>query len=54
MIIAISGADGSGAGVGLAVADDQHVGRLLQLGLADLLVHSLAAVVDLHAEAGVA
>ena len=38
----------------LAVADDQHVGHLHELGVADLATDRLAAVVDLRAQAGVA
>ena len=40
----------TGAGLRLAVADDEHIGNLLQLGVADLGVHALAAVVNLRAQ----
>ena len=38
----------------LAVADDQHVRHLLQLGLADLISDLLLPLVELHAEARLA
>ena len=38
------------ARLGLAVADDEHVGDLAQLGLADLAPDGLGAVVDLGAQ----
>ena len=53
MVVAVPGSDGGGFGFGFTVADDQHVWRLLQLGLPDLLVHALAAVVHVYAEAGI-
>ena len=46
-----TGADGDGARLHVAVAHHQHVGDLLQRGLADLLAHLLVAAVHLHAEA---
>src|SRR2546423_13628656 len=39
------------AGLGLAAADDEHVRDLLELGLADLLLDGLGALVDLDAHA---
>src|SRR3954471_5235543 len=36
--------------VGLLVAHDEHVGRLLELGLADLAAHRFRALVDLRAQ----
>src|SRR4051812_15784997 len=45
-------AHGDRARLGLPVADDQHVGHLAQLRVADLAPHGLGAVVDLAAHAG--
>ena len=50
-ILAAAGADGDGACLHVAVADDQHKGNLLERGLADLLADLLVALVNLHAEA---
>ena len=47
-------AHGDRALLGLAVADDEHVRDLLQLGLADLAPDGLRAVVELGAQAGLA
>ena len=44
--------DGNGARFGLLVADDQHIGNLLQLGLPDLLADLLIAVIGLHPVTG--
>ena len=43
-------AHGDGPVLGLAVADDEHVGDLAQLGLADLAPDRLGALVDLGAQ----
>ena len=50
-ILAAAGADGDGACLHVAVADDQHEGNLLERGLADLLADLLVALVNLYAEA---
>jgi len=47
----LAGADRNGAVFHIAVADDQHVGDLLHLAVADLLVDLLVAVVHHHADA---
>ena len=44
-------ARGDGAGFDVAVADDEHVGDLLHLRVADLLADLLAAGIDGHAAA---
>lgn len=44
-------AEGDGASLGLAVADDEHVGDFSELGVADFGVHAFVAVVDFDAEA---
>ena len=43
--------DGDRALLGLAVADDEHVGHLAQLGLADLAPDGLRALVELGPQA---
>src|SRR5689334_8316084 len=42
-------ANGDRARLGLAIPDDEHVGHLLELGVADLAPHRLGASVDLRA-----
>src|SRR5450755_257292 len=44
-------ADRGGFGGGLAIADDEHVGYLLHLRVADLGVHALATAIGLGADA---
>src|SRR3712207_7707536 len=46
--------NGDCAALRLRVADHEHVGRLAQLGVTDLALDRLGAVVDLGADAGVA
>ncbi len=46
-------AHGDGAGFGFLAADDQHVGNLFELGVADFRLQLFVAVVQMGAEARV-
>src|ERR1700689_1408802 len=45
-------AHGDGTGLGFLAADDQHVGNLFELGVADFRLQLFVAVVQMRAEAG--
>ena len=47
-LVAGAVADGDGAGLGFLIADDDHVGHLLSLMLADLIVDLLIAEIGLN------
>ena len=46
-VLTLTGTDGNGAVLHVAVADDQHVGDLLHLSLTDLVAQLLGAAVGL-------
>ena len=50
-LLARAVADGDGAGLGFFIADDDHIGHLLALMLADLIIDLLVAKVGLDADA---